>query len=81
MTTTEKAVFVPGVWGLFGDGAGYWLNEGGQSAAGAAIVVRASSGSGRKRVNRPKPPPFRLPVWLADRVLAQVASPSGGAAG
>jgi len=39
MTTTRGPAFIPGVWGpYFGamiDGA--WLNEGGQSAAGAAI--------------------------------------------
>ncbi|WP_213703544.1 FGGY-family carbohydrate kinase, partial [Klebsiella aerogenes] len=39
MTTTEKAVFVPSVWGPYYSAMvpGYWLNEGGQSAAGAAI--------------------------------------------
>jgi D-ribulokinase len=39
MATTAKAHFVPGVWGPYYSGMvpGFWLNEGGQSAAGAAI--------------------------------------------
>jgi D-ribulokinase len=39
MATTAKPCFVPGVWGPYFSGMvpGFWLNEGGQSAAGAAI--------------------------------------------
>src|SRR5438552_2266203 len=39
MATTPKPRFVPGVWGPYYSGMvpGFWLNEGGQSAAGAAI--------------------------------------------
>ena len=39
MATTREPCFVPGVWGPYYSGMvpGYWLNEGGQSAAGAAI--------------------------------------------
>jgi D-ribulokinase len=39
MTTTRSPAFVPGVWGPYHDAmlAGLWLNEGGQSAAGAAM--------------------------------------------
>jgi D-ribulokinase len=39
MATTTAPCFVPGVWGPYYSGMvpGLWLNEGGQSAAGAAI--------------------------------------------
>jgi len=39
MATTADPCFVPGVWGPYFSGMvpGLWLNEGGQSAAGAAI--------------------------------------------
>lgn len=39
MTSTHAPVFVPGVWGPYFSAMvpGMWLNEGGQSAAGAAI--------------------------------------------
>src|SRR5713226_6799715 len=39
MATTAAPCFVPGVWGPYYSGMvpGLWLNEGGQSAAGAAI--------------------------------------------
>jgi D-ribulokinase len=39
MATTIEPCFVPGVWGPYHSGMvpGFWLNEGGQSAAGAAI--------------------------------------------
>jgi D-ribulokinase len=39
MATTVEPCFVPGVWGPYHSGMvpGYWLNEGGQSVAGAAI--------------------------------------------
>jgi D-ribulokinase len=39
MATTSEPRFVPGVWGPYYSGMvpGFWLNEGGQSAAGAAV--------------------------------------------
>jgi len=48
MATTSTACYVPGVWGPYYSGMvpGFWLNEGGQSAAGAAIdhLVRSHPG-------------------------------------
>lgn len=48
MATTPEPCFVPGVWGPYYSAMvpGYWLNEGGQSAAGAAIdhLVRSHPG-------------------------------------
>src|SRR5207342_3417242 len=48
MATTETPRFVPGVWGPYFSGMipGLWLNEGGQSAAGAGIdyLMRAHPG-------------------------------------
>lgn len=64
MTPTAAPVFVPGVWGPYYSVMvpGAWLNEGGQSAAGAAIdhlltlhpAAATAASEGRS-----------LPVWLA----------------
>lgn len=73
MTTTQGPAFVPGVWGPYYSAMvpGMWLNEGGQSAAGAAIdrlvqlhpssaeVAELAGSEGKS-----------LPQWLADRALA-----------
>ncbi|WP_218811979.1 FGGY-family carbohydrate kinase [Klebsiella quasipneumoniae] len=79
MTTTEEAVFVPGVWGPYCSAMvpGYWLIEGGQSAAGAAIDQLLSfHPAAAAACEQAKAAGVPLPVWLADRVLAQAASPS-----
>ncbi len=79
MTTTQEAVFVPGVWGPYYSAMvpGDWLSEGGQSAAGAAIdqllSFHPAAAEAREQAKAAGVP---LPVWLADRVLTQVASPS-----
>lgn len=75
MTTTEAPIFIPGVWGPYFSAMvpGMWLNEGGQSAAGAAIdrllslhpaapVAKAEA----KRFGK------ALPVYLADLLVEQV---------
>ncbi len=77
MTTTDTPVFVPGVWGPYYSAMvpGMWLNEGGQSAAGAAIDQlldfhpyaaearehAAAAGKG-------------LPEWLAKRATGRLTT-------
>ena len=65
MTTTKTPVFLPGVWGPYYSAMvpNLWLNEGGQSAAGAAIdhllsLHPASAGLDTDGLS--------LPVWLAN---------------
>jgi D-ribulokinase len=79
MTTTAEAKFVPGVWGPYYSAMvpGMWLNEGGQSAAGAAIdqllglhprAAKAKEEAARDGLG--------LPQWLASRALASMDDPS-----
>ncbi len=77
MTTTQAPVFVPGVWGPYFDAMvpGRWLNEGGQSAAGAAIdqllafhPFAAQAREAAKAAGQP------LPVWLAGQAAGRVAT-------
>ena len=79
MTTTTEPAFVPGVWGPYYSAMvpGAWLNEGGQSAAGAAIdqliqlhpataeAAALAHAAGKS-----------LPQWLADRALELAGSAS-----
>ena len=77
LTTTEPA-FVPGVWGPYFSAMvpGFWLNEGGQSAAGAAIdrLVRLHPAA-PQALELAKADGQNLSVWLAHRAEA-----AGGAA-
>ena len=79
MTTTRAPVFVPGVWGPYFSAMvpGAWLNEGGQSAAGAAIdqliqlhPATAEAGALAQAAGK------SLPQWLADRALQLADSAS-----
>ncbi|AUH34361.1 FGGY-family carbohydrate kinase [Paracoccus tegillarcae] len=82
MTTTTDPVFVPGVWGPYFSAMlpGMWLNEGGQSAAGAAIdrLIRlhpafdqVSALAGRTGQSTPD--------WLMQTALAGAGSASDAA--
>ena len=78
MTTTERPAFVQGVWGPYFSAMvpGLWLNEGGQSAAGAAIdhLVRMHPAYG-EAARLAKEQGVSVGAWLAER-----ASELGGGA-
>ncbi len=73
MTTTREPVFVPGVWGPYYSAMvpDTWLNEGGQSSAGAAIdhllTLHPAHGQAAALAKAEGLP---LPVWLANRAMA-----------
>ncbi len=79
MTTTLDPVFVPGVWGPYFSAMlpGAWLNEGGQSAAGAAIdhLVTFHPASA-EAAGTAEAAGKSLPEWLADRAAAGAGNPS-----
>lgn len=82
MTTTAEPAFVPGVWGPYYSAMvpGAWLNEGGQSAAGAAIdylvQLHPAFAEAKTMADREGK---GLPVWLADRAMSLAASASAAA--
>ena len=72
MTSTHEPVFVPGVWGPYFSAMvpGMWLNEGGQSAAGAAIEQLVSfhpAAAEAKAIAQSRG--LSLPVLLAELAL------------
>lgn len=76
MTTTARPVFVPGVWGPYYSAMvpDAWLNEGGQSAAGAAIErLLALHPAAREAGHLAAQDGHSLPDWLGARAaLASV---------
>ncbi|GGF74094.1 D-ribulokinase [Paracoccus acridae] len=77
MTTTRDPVFVSGVWGPYYQAMvpGMWLNEGGQSAAGAAIEqLLAFHPAAPEAETAAKAAGQPLPIWLAEQAAARVAS-------
>lgn len=79
MTTTRDPIFVPGVWGPYHSAMvpGLWLNEGGQSAAGASIdhLVKLHPGRDHFRQNA-KEEGLSLPDWLARQATAAIGDAS-----
>ena len=79
MTSTAGAVFVPGVWGPYHSAMvpGLWVNEGGQSAAGAAIeqLVLSHPASGAAQ-DEARKAGLSLPDYLAERLAAGGQRPS-----
>jgi len=79
MTSTSEPAFVPGVWGPYYSAMvpGMWLNEGGQSAAGAAIdhllSFHPAAAEARELSKRNGVP---LPVLLADMAAQKAGQPS-----
>ncbi|WP_334025758.1 FGGY-family carbohydrate kinase [Burkholderia gladioli] len=69
MTTTREPVYVPGVWGPYFSAMvpGSWLNEGGQSVAGAAIerliAMHPAAAEAQAEAERAG---LALPAWLAE---------------
>ncbi|MBU9170145.1 FGGY-family carbohydrate kinase [Burkholderia gladioli] len=69
MTTTREPVYVPGVWGPYFSAMvpGSWLNEGGQSVAGAAIerliAMHPAAAEAQAEAERVG---LALPAWLAE---------------
>ncbi|MDE1157279.1 MAG: FGGY-family carbohydrate kinase [Neorhizobium sp.] len=79
MTSTREKSFVPGVWGPYYSAMvpGLWLNEGGQSAAGAAIdQLIAHHPASDKARQAAAASGMGLAQWLADRALQEVPAPS-----
>lgn len=77
MTSTTEPVFVPGVWGPYFSAMvpGMWLNEGGQSAAGAAIDQLVSLHPFTPDAQAmAKAAGLPLPAWLAAEAEARSAS-------
>jgi len=82
MTSTTEPAFVPGVWGPYFSAMvpGLWLNEAGQSAAGAAIdhlvsfhpAAAAATESARQAG-------IGLTTWLAEQAMAQADDASSAA--
>jgi D-ribulokinase len=77
MATTSAPCFVPSVWGPYYSGMvpGFWLNEGGQSAAGAAIdhLVKSHPAYG-EAVATAHAAGMEIPEFLERRIVSRVAS-------
>jgi D-ribulokinase len=82
MATTAEPCFVPGVWGPYYSGMvpGLWLNEGGQSAAGAAIDhLVASHPAYKQAVEAARTAGLEVLDYLERRIVARFAHPGDAA--
>ena len=77
MATTIDPRFVPGVWGPYQSGMvpGFWLNEGGQSAAGAAIdhLIRSHPVYAEARAAA-RDAGLEIPEFLEKRIVSRVGT-------
>jgi D-ribulokinase len=82
MATTSEPRFVPGVWGPYYSGMipGFWLNEGGQSAAGAAIdhLIR-SHPAYNEAVATARAGGMEILEFLERRIVSRTGSPGEAA--
>ncbi len=79
MTSTADPVFVPGVWGPYYSAMvpGMWLNEGGQSAAGAAIDQLLSfHPAAAEATARAQAEGKSLPAFMAEQAALKIATAS-----
>jgi D-ribulokinase len=82
MATTVDPCFVPGVWGPYYSGMvpGFWLNEGGQSAAGAAVDHLLRSHPAHAEASAAAcSEGFNVIEWLERRIIARAGSPGAAA--
>ena len=82
MATTTEPCFVPGVWGPYYSGMvpGLWLNEGGQSAAGAAIDhLIGSHPAYKETVEAARAAGLEVLDYLERRIVSRVANPGEAA--
>jgi D-ribulokinase len=83
MATTLEPCFVPGVWGPYYSGMvpGFWLNEGGQSAAGAAVDhLLRSHPAHAEAVAAARSEGLELIEFLERRILSRTSSAGQAAA-
>lgn len=82
MASSREPIFIPGVWGPYfaAMAPGVWLNEGGQSGAGAAIEqligFHPATPEAQRRAGAEG---LSLPDWLAAQALQHVDGPSEAA--
>ncbi|AZO78205.1 MULTISPECIES: FGGY-family carbohydrate kinase [unclassified Bosea (in: a-proteobacteria)] len=82
MASSREPIFIPGVWGPYfaAMAPGLWLNEGGQSGAGAAIEqligFHPATPDAQRRADAEG---LSLPDWLAAQALQHVDGPSEAA--
>src|SRR5580704_135020 len=82
MATTREPCFVPGVWGPYYSGMvpGLWLNEGGQSAAGAAIDhLIGSHPAYNEAVATARSGGMEILEFLERRIVSRAGGPSEAA--
>jgi len=82
MATTVDPCFVPGVWGPYYSGMvpGFWLNEGGQSAAGAAVDHLLRSHPAHAEVSAAaRSDGIDVIEFLERRIIGRLGSPGSAA--